>query len=561
MVCPLKFCNQVAGGGGGPDFLRTKQFPFVPNTDVVDNIKLGVVTKEQDNDSISSLAASITKPPKEQSTNLIPFDKFSFYQKLLRVTAYVLRILPSNESYRTVLGSIADPVELDEAERHHQHLVQGESFYTERKCLLDNKSVTKSSRIAQFSPFIGPHGFISSSGRLRRLAEIDFDPKHPIVVDAPHTFVKLFLRHTQLKNHRQGIDYLRSKVQERYAILMFFKSNCALCRKFRAAAIQPIKAELPKERLAYQSPPFTNTGVDYFDPFYVTVRRTTEKKCGYLFTCLNTSAVHVEVVLSMDTSSCVMGVERFVSRWVTPAMIWSDNGTNFIGVEKELRECMQKWNTLNIASELAHKGIKWTVHSTQCATPGWHLGRLARSFKRVLYTILGTLRLQDEVLNTTFCLVEHALNSRPLTPVSADPSDLGAITPNDFLLGNQATGIPSIVGVDEFDQRKRYAGAQSYANANWTRWLKKYVPALNRRSKWQTPAEQQFKVGNLVWIVEESNPMGYYPTARIEELRYGSDSVARSAVLRTSSGSLVRPLVKLVPILPTFSSGPEDVTE
>ena len=65
----------------GPDFLRTKQFPFVPNTDVVDNIKLGVVTKEQDDDSISSLAASVTNSPKEQSINLIPFDKFSSYQK------------------------------------------------------------------------------------------------------------------------------------------------------------------------------------------------------------------------------------------------------------------------------------------------------------------------------------------------------------------------------------------------------------------------------------------------------------------------------------------------
>ena len=75
----------------GPDFLRTKQFGFVPNTDVVDNSKLGVVTKEQDDNSISSLAASVTKPPKEQSINLIPFDKFSSYQKLLRVTAYVLR--------------------------------------------------------------------------------------------------------------------------------------------------------------------------------------------------------------------------------------------------------------------------------------------------------------------------------------------------------------------------------------------------------------------------------------------------------------------------------------
>ena len=121
-------CDNPADAGTwvrGPDFLRTKQFPFVPNTDVVDNIKLGVVTKEQEDDSISSLAASVTKPPKEQSINLIPFDKFSSYQKLLRVTAYVLRLLPSHESYRTVDGSIADPVELDEAERHLQYLVQG----------------------------------------------------------------------------------------------------------------------------------------------------------------------------------------------------------------------------------------------------------------------------------------------------------------------------------------------------------------------------------------------------------------------------------------------------
>ena len=88
----------------GPDFLRTKQFPFVPNTDVVDNFKLGVVTKEQEDDSISSLAASVFKPPKEQSINLIPFDKFCSYQKLLLVIAYVLRFLPSHENYRILLS-------------------------------------------------------------------------------------------------------------------------------------------------------------------------------------------------------------------------------------------------------------------------------------------------------------------------------------------------------------------------------------------------------------------------------------------------------------------------
>ena len=159
--------------------------------------------------------------------------------------------------------------------------------------------------------------------------EIDFNPQHPIVLDACHTLVKLFLRHTHLKNHHQGIDYLQSKIQERNAILKLRstlrsnKQNCLLCRKIGAATIHSILAELPKERLAYQSPPFTNTDVDYFGLFYVTVRRTPDKRWGFLFTCRTILAVHVEVVRSVDNSSSVMEEDWFVSRRVTPTIIWS----------------------------------------------------------------------------------------------------------------------------------------------------------------------------------------------------------------------------------------------
>ena len=549
----------------GPHFLSNSSFPFVPNKDVINNIKLGVNQAVIIEDTVS-----LTTSVKKQTTpvpSLFPFDKFSSYQKYLRIAAYVLRLLPKHAGYRNPDGSITDPTELDEAERHLQYLVQGESFEAERKDLLDNKPVKRSSRIAPHSPFISPNGLIRSSGRIKRLVEVGFNVKYPIILDARHPFVKLFLEHMHVKHFHQGVEYLRSIVQEQYAVLKLrsslrsIKAHCLRCREFQAVTVQPIMSDLPKERLAYQSPPFTNTGVDYFGPFYVTVRRTTEKRWGFLFTCLTTRAVHVEIVTSMDTSSCVMGVERFVSRRGTPAMIWSDNGTNFIGAEKELRESIEKWNVVNIAAELAHKGIKWRFNPPSAPHQGGIWERLVRSFKRVLYTILGTRRLTDEVLHTTFCLVENALNSRPLTPVSADPCDLNALTPNHFLLGEYSTGIPSVVGKNELDHRKRYARAQSYANAIWSRWIREYVPTLNRRSTWQTPAEQHLKTGDLVWIVEETNPRGYYPTARIVELRYGSDSVARSAVLRTSTGSLVRPLVKLVPVFPTSSSGPEDVTK
>ena len=128
-----------------------------------------------------------------------------------------------------------------------------------------------------------------------------------------------------------------------------------------------------------------------------------------------------------------MGVERFVLPRATPTMIWSDNGTNFIGAEKELRESIEKWDVVNIAAELAHKVMKWRFDPPSAPHQGGIWERLVRSFKCVLYTILGTRRLTDEVLHTTFCLVENALNSRLLSPVSAGPCVSNAITPNHFL--------------------------------------------------------------------------------------------------------------------------------
>ena len=71
-----------------------------------------------------------------------------------------------------------------------------------------------------------------------------------------------------------------------------------------------------------------------------------------------------------------MGVEWFVSHRVTPAMIWSDNGTNFIGAEKELRESVEKWNVVNIAAELLHKGIKCRFNPPSAPHQGgiWEVG-------------------------------------------------------------------------------------------------------------------------------------------------------------------------------------------
>ena len=128
-------------------------------------------------------------------------------------------------------------------------------------------------------------------------------------------------------------------------------------------------------------------------------------------------------------------------------------------------------------------------------------------------TKCGDWRAHFVPLGTTLCLVEQSLNARPITAVSSDPLDLEALTPNHFILGQHAASFLSLSFEENFDHKKRFARAQSYANAIWTRWMREYVPSLNRRAKWHNQSHVKLKAGDLVWVKETDTPRGHYPLA------------------------------------------------
>ena len=316
-------------------------------------------------------------------------------------------------------------------------------------------------------------------------------------------------------------------------------------------------ADLPVERLSNGNPPITNSGIDYFGRFYVAVKHSTEKRWEFLFTCLNARALHIEVVNSLDTSFCVMGIERFIARRGTPQVLWAENETNFTGAEKELSACFRALNQRTIASKLSQKGIKWQFKPPLSPHHGASWKRMVR--KRTFYAVLGNRRLTDKLLQTTFCPVKMTHNNRPLASVSNDPLEMNAITPNNFLLGFLPSMLRSLVENEDFDHRKRYVRAQSYADSNWKRWLDEYVPALSHRSKWSKAAADELKTGDLIWLAKDSSPRGHFPLRRTEKLHFGDDGFARSAEIRTKSGNYFRPVVKLIPVFGTPLSGPEHV--
>ena len=71
-------------------------------------------------------------------------------------------------------------------------------------------------------------------------------------------------------------------------------------------------AELLQERLIPSKPSLYFSGVDYFGPFYVKQGRSTIKRYGCLFTCLNMRAAHVEVTPDLTTDLFINAIRRFI---------------------------------------------------------------------------------------------------------------------------------------------------------------------------------------------------------------------------------------------------------
>ena len=103
-----------------------------------------------------------------------------------------------------------------------------------------------------------------------RLVITEFDTKHPILLDARNTLVRLLARSFHHRNFHQGLDYMRSVLNMKNAILGLrrllrsIQSQCVICRKRKASTIQSIMSDLSLERLRYKQPHFNHTVVDYF---------------------------------------------------------------------------------------------------------------------------------------------------------------------------------------------------------------------------------------------------------------------------------------------------------
>lgn len=141
------------------------------------------------------------------------------------------------------------------------------------------------------------------------------------------------------------------------------------------------------------------------------------------------------------------------------------------------------------------------------------------------------------------------INGRPITKVSSDPKDLEALTPNHLLLLKTNTTLPpGLFSKEDIYARRRWRQVQYLADIFWNRWIREYLPLLQKRQKWLQP-KRNFQVGDVVLIVDQNAPRNSWRMGRIVDVFPDKVGLVRSVKVKTMTAILERPVTKLCLLL------------
>ena len=158
-------------------------------------------------------------------------------------------------------------------------------------------------------------------------------------------------------------------------------------------------------------------------------------------------------------------------------MIVSDNGRTFKGM------ALRKFN--------AHKGIKWRFNLARAPWWGGLFEVMIRSTKRCLRKAIGRRRLTYEELTTVLIEIEAVLNSRPLTYIYEDDTEV-PLTPSHLFCGRRmldTNELPTsneeddVKDINRADLVRKVKNEEDVVEHFWKRWHREYLVDLREHQK------------------------------------------------------------------------------
>lgn len=499
-----------------------------------------------------------------EQSKLSLLSRYSNLNQLLRVVALCLRFSFNTSHPKDRRTGTLFPEDLARATSCLVRAVQREHWSREISDLTKTGQCSSKSNIFRLRPYLDENNIIRVGGRLKNADHLSFCQKNPMLLPSNNCFTYLIFQDAHENLLHGGPQLMLAHVRQRYwpingrNITRKISFRCVRCFRLKPVVYQPIMGNLPKHRVE-PSRPFSVCGVDFAGPLMIktSLRRNAALSMGYMcvFVCFSTKVVHIELVGDLTTISFISALRRFCDRRGKCSDIYFDNAKNFVGANRQLVELSNLFNNEENQSKLqnmlSESGIQW--HFIPPRSP--HIGGLwesaIKSVKHHLFRVLGNAYFTYEELNTILIRVEACLNSRPLTPLSSDPTDLAPLTPGHFLIGDTLTALPEMdVSSIPTNQLTRWRRVMQVSQQLWSRWSREYLSQFQERKRWCDEKGPKVKVGSIVLVKDDNIPPLQWKLGIVQSLHVGkgNDGVPRVATVKTSQGVYHRAIRYLCPL-------------
>ncbi len=479
-------------------------------------------------------------------------------------------------------NEILQSTEIKNARLHLLCLAQKQSYDDVFEALRHQKSLPKGHSLARKDIFLDCNKLLKVRSRVRDM-NTPTQVKSFIPLSLKSELTRLLVKSLHKTYSHPGISALLSILGDTYHIpglrnyLKKVSRQCATCQRAYAKPLQQQMGLLPSARTT-PAPPFCRTRVDYAGPFYIRKGHTRKpvhvKYYACLFVCMTIRTVHLELCSELSTAEFMAALRRFTARRGTPAHMYSDNGTNFLGAHQEIKELQRFHHSSETRSSISHfcttSNIEWHFIPPRAPHFGglWEAG--VRGMKLLLRKLITPHPLRFDELYTVLTEAESVLNSRPITSLNSTDVDNMTLTSGHFLIGRPLKAPPtSEPSQAQLSSLRRWTLVSRLSQDLWKYWMKLYLQSIRYRTKWINKHDN-IRKNDVVFVKDEILKYRDWPLARIVEVYPGDDGNIRTVDLRCHGKVYRCSIHRIIPFInhdealktrQTSSDSPQDVQD
>jgi hypothetical protein len=338
---------------------------------------------------------------------------------------------------------------------------------------------------------------------------------------------------------------------------------CMTCQKRSAKPGNQVMGQIPDRKLGSLKQ-FSLVSMDACGHFKVKILNSSMKVWVLVIACLQTKAVHLEVLEGLKTEEVINALERVVARRGKIEEIHADNFASFVATktlvtqeqkrlpedkdwpedkERKTRPGEQELDMNEVQNKLSKNVWKWSFSKPYSSEGNGVAEAMVKLTKEAMHTTFRHADIRINEFRTVVAKAEARVNSRPVATFKPNDcwENIVVLTPQHFAIGRLGGEVAPEADIkDLYNLPTRWTIMQRHFTRYNKEWNKGFHAQVLGSHKWAKMVEE-IRTGTLVLVMSDNEKRYNWPLGLVTQVHRSKDGIVRAVSVRTQCMEGQRP--------------------